>query len=1177
MCARLIACPIPKHIWCDNCLKFIYDKLRPDHDGDINLTLSCYSMKTPSPVDTAEQLPLDFAGRKWPPANEVPVNWPPQKLSAGTWFREDLAASSRYSIITGFTSLNELVKVFGSETVVQPPLTELRVMLGFEQMPKQRKKWPSRVPLADEIRDYWLREGISIADGGALLHVVKLLREPASWLQMRLLEGLHAKVYVGDTHAMLGSSNFSQSGLKTQIEANLRFAAADNNPELKARYGYLKCLADNFWEEGEPYNARAADLLEKLLRVVTWPEALARAVAELLRGDALFAAGGLLADLPPLWPHQRHGIAQALYILDKLDHVLVADPAGSGKTKLVGTLLVALERRRHARAAVQPLNAALVAPPSILKTWEKWWLELKRLGVTTISNGQLSKKPGAHDPHEIGRKLDIADIVVLDEAHQYLNAQSWRTQRLTQSSYQHLLLTTATPLNRHANDLLRLVELLDVDNLSDEALLEYERLRIKPFGKFSEADLKSLRSFIGQFLLRRTRSELQQQIKASPAEYARPAPQRGCNYPKHNSREYKTDETEADQALAEEMRLAADELAGLSNLLDLRPKRESVGPSLAERRDYIEQRLLVAPYLARFQLRHTLRSSRAALWEHLWGSEAAYKEFGLSAPTDKNLATGVIDKLRRRLDEPPTRDKHLPPAVLPAPWLHEAADWRVKCEAEIAAYERIGELLRGLSNERERGKVKLVARLVREYQMVLAFDHSVISAEWLAKLCQQDYPAVPQYVVTSKTRHQTNRKKLGRDFGLAATPQPLAAFCTDAVSEALNLQLARAVVQLDMPTVLRLAEQRTGRLDRLDSPHETIYAYWPIDTPAFSVKADEHLIKAMRQARHLIGNNLPLPDAVLAAYVDADEGAALGSSTNPHRDPAREAAEWVGFTDALQPVRDLIGVAPNGLVPPEVYEDISPTRESVKCKVSYVPATTPWAFFALSGDETYSGRWLWFEDTSDPDEAAPLPLTDVQHIAARLRSCLTDRPPETLPWKDGDATLQHYLGRLRQAEVDLLPPRARRALRVGEELTRQHLNRAQDVKDFARADLLRRVLEVGRHTRLQPGDTDAEGSPELIVDAARLAAYWLRLLMPAVRKLRREKQTYKRLISLKSLRNKPQLVPLPNEQLEALLADTSLLPTIDYRIAACIIGVPPPPPEAAPDSAPQADHRWRRR
>ncbi len=81
---------------------------------------------------------------------------------------------------------------------------------------------------------------------------------------------LHSKIYVGDEAVTLGSSNFSFTGMKRQLEANARFQKL-KEPK---RYREAKQLAENFWALGEDYNCYFLELLEKLLKVVSWQEAL---------------------------------------------------------------------------------------------------------------------------------------------------------------------------------------------------------------------------------------------------------------------------------------------------------------------------------------------------------------------------------------------------------------------------------------------------------------------------------------------------------------------------------------------------------------------------------------------------------------------------------------------------------------------------------------------------------------------------------------------------------------------------------------------------------------------------------------------------------------------------------------------------------------------------------------
>src|SRR5215210_1679480 len=79
------------------------------------------------------------------------------------------------------------------------------------------------------------------------------------------------------------------------------------------------------------------------------------------------------------------------------------------------------------------------------------------------------------------------------------------------------------------------------------------------------------------------------------------------------------------------------------------------------------------------------------------------------------------------------------------------------------------------------------------------------------------------------------------------------------MNEGLNLQGASAIVHLDLPTTLRVAEQRVGRVDRMDSPHDRIEAWWPDDGPAFTTAANDLLAERTAASDALLGANLSIP------------------------------------------------------------------------------------------------------------------------------------------------------------------------------------------------------------------------------------------------------------------------------------------------------------------------------
>src|SRR5688572_27805225 len=86
--------------------------------------------------------------------------------------------------------------------------------------------------------------------------------------------------------------------------------------------------------EGE-LGGRSSTACGRPLIAWVWAEgALARAAAELLEGE--WAAPYLEAAVVDvdLWPSQRAGIAQALWLVQEVGNVLVADATGSGKTRM---------------------------------------------------------------------------------------------------------------------------------------------------------------------------------------------------------------------------------------------------------------------------------------------------------------------------------------------------------------------------------------------------------------------------------------------------------------------------------------------------------------------------------------------------------------------------------------------------------------------------------------------------------------------------------------------------------------------------------------------------------------------------------------------------------------------------------------------------------------------------
>lgn len=346
---------------------------------------------------------------------------------------------------------------------------------------------------------------------------------------------LHAKIFVGDEAATVGSSNFTEPGMRSQLEANARFSLTKDSK----RYRELKQIAENYWELGRDYNDQLIALLERLLRLVPWREALARASAELLEGEwaQAYLRGDYLPDEASLWPAQRQGIAQALYILSNQGSVLVADATGSGKTRMGVHLIGAVADQILRSGRIRHGKSLMVCPPMVENAWQ---MESHLAGVhlDTYSHGVLSHTKSRR--HELTiEALRRAQILSIDEGHNFLNLGSTRSQNLLRNMADHVLLFTATPINRSVIDLLRIADMLGADNLDDSTLDMFSKLlKARHIHRtLDNEEIDKLRSEIQRFTVRRTKSMLNHLIDREPEKYV-DKDGKQCRFPKHKSKVY---------------------------------------------------------------------------------------------------------------------------------------------------------------------------------------------------------------------------------------------------------------------------------------------------------------------------------------------------------------------------------------------------------------------------------------------------------------------------------------------------------------------------------------------------------------------------------------------------------------------------------------------------------------
>jgi len=1068
-------------------------------------------------IPIINQVALDFERVRWPDNELFPLNQKNRKRSVQTIVYNDIKDSSDYIIVTGFTSLSNLIDFFGSQDFEK--LESTRILIGFEPNVRGRKKY-LRFKLDKEIKDYWLKRGLSIMLGGAVINLIDKIDKGI--IEFKYKDKLHAKLYVGDKHAILGSSNFSKNGLNYQEEANIRVNEINEIEQYKS----IKLIAESYYEDAFLYNDKIKELLNNLIQKVTWEEALARAIAEMLEGNWLQEYKEILVKLEQtkLWPTQWKGLAQAVSILQNQSNVLIADPTGAGKTKLCTSLILALKHWLFEIGKNYKTNSLVICPPLVVPKWEEEFRTLRRIDNSQLSMGLLSHS-SKRNKKKIIDYLSFANILTVDEAHNYLSPDSNRTNLIKSNNADYKILVTATPISKKVEDLLRLIELLDIDNLTDEDFERFKELVNKPYLRSKEDNIQNLRNFISKFTVRRTKKSLNKEIEKASHKYINRL-NKTCKFPKQNERTYLTKETQSDKDIVLEINNLASQIKGVTYLTSFnKPKFEITKEESLK--GYVGKRISSGRALSIYMIRASLRSSKVALVEHIEGSQKAMDYYGFHGKANK---TGnKLDRIQQLINKGklPRKNKMFKDDFFPS-WLLNEEEYLTVCKEELKIYKRISSLAKELSNSRELGKVQELVRVGKKHQNVLAFDSTVITLHYLKKLFVDNYPK-HKILVASGSEKDKDSNRVLEIFGLESeTKERYIAMCSDKMSESIDLQGASCILLLDMPSVLRIVEQRIGRVDRMDSLHDEIEIYWPDDSDEYSLKADSRLIETNSMVEQIYGSNFNVPTVLRERFFrNLDSTSDIIKEYNDFID---KDESWTGIHDSFQPIVEL-KEGDQSLIDEIVYEEFKDVSSSVKTKVSFLDSEKDWCFFALRGDKNKSPKWYFIDSENNIH-------IDFPDICQQLRSHIT-KHSKGLEWKDD--VLKKYVELFKKKERDLLQPKKKRALDVAEHILTMKLKSKQ--------------LKIEQETIYKSMLNLLKPNPKETIDYERLAEEWIGILQPYLNEKREKNRRRKNIYNLTSLRNEHRKIELNPETLNDIMEKMPIVESIDNKIASCIIGV----------------------
>ena len=290
----------------------------------------------------------------------------------------------------------------------------------------------------------------------------------------------HAKFDVVGAQALVGSSNFTKPGLTRNVELNIQVQGGRDVAQLQDWF--------------ETHWALAEDVTEDVLRTITRHTAdftpfdvYARALHEFFRGREL-TAGEWDESQSRMFGHLDRYQQEAYWSLMKIARqhggAFLCDGVGLGKT-FVGLMLI--ERL----VLHENKRVVLFAPKAAREgVWEphlrRWLPHIGVVGggadfssLSVFSHTDLGR--GNEFPERFQRMTDLADAVIIDEAHHFRNRGSrgddrdigsngdgqdrrsryWRLYDMLDGSARPKLvfLLTATPVNNRLADFRHMAEL----------------------------------------------------------------------------------------------------------------------------------------------------------------------------------------------------------------------------------------------------------------------------------------------------------------------------------------------------------------------------------------------------------------------------------------------------------------------------------------------------------------------------------------------------------------------------------------------------------------------------------------------------------------------------------------------------------------------------------------------
>lgn len=275
----------------------------------------------------------------------------------------------------------------------------------------------------------------------------------------------HARMEVVGSAALVGSSNFTLPGLTENIELNVQITGRP--------VSVLQDWYEQHWNDAEDVTPDILRTFDRHIREYTPFEVYARALQEFFRGHEMTVTEWEQTQskmYPVLDRYQREGYHSLLKIAAQHSGAFLCDGVGLGKT-FVGLMLIE-------RLVVRDRKRVMLLVPKSAR-YDVWERDIRRylryLGgdfsnLVIFNHTDLLRE--GDFPYRLDRVKEMADVVIIDEAHHFRNpgvkgepgdilTHYWRLYDLMEGpqGVKQVFMLTATPVNNRLRDFQHMIEL----------------------------------------------------------------------------------------------------------------------------------------------------------------------------------------------------------------------------------------------------------------------------------------------------------------------------------------------------------------------------------------------------------------------------------------------------------------------------------------------------------------------------------------------------------------------------------------------------------------------------------------------------------------------------------------------------------------------------------------------